>query len=199
MSKEKSKEKKQSTLELLAGGLSEEAVRKKVLDPSRKAFMSYDFTATKASSYDQFNKIGSGFVKHYMKETGMGDISDEKASALFQRYINKAFESEGGIKAAYESARKDMFGVIQNVSRHMESEAKNDYTQDVFSVVDPTDFEAQKEIATETIGALGSLYKGPTKKPEALAHNWRMLAMNYAGMRDTAKNLVGDYDTKKAA
>ncbi len=189
-----SDEKKQSKLELLASGLSTEAVQEKVVDPSRKAFMSYDFGATKVSNYEKFKSTGSSFVKHYMKETGMGDISSDRADALFHRYIGAAYEREGGIEAAHEAAGKDMFAVMQKLSNVMENESNSNYRQKVFGEVDPRDFNAQKAIAGDAISAMSSIYPGmKTEKPEALAHKWRSLAMGYAEMRDNAKTLVGEY------
>jgi len=184
-------------LDEILADLDPKAIQKKIKQPHRAAYRSFDHKSLPDEDIDyaSFRDVIVKYTQHHYKATNNGaDLPSERAFATARQLLEITGEQgRGGFKAALQKAKDgDLDDVIKQLSEMLEQEHQQAYQTDVLGRVDPTDFETHKEIAGKLIDTYKPLLDDP-KSADEMAPQYESLIRSHS---DLSKAIRRTYNKK---
>jgi len=142
-----------SLLEYFLKELSAENIAKEIFIPIDEARASYIMDSIRAADNEEFNEAISAFYVHIYRHLGQlqGPLNINHALPNALALLERAFQNNGGIKAAYAEGRNPVKGglrfIFDLMTERFKQEEKEKHVRMIFKgTLDPLDFDKKVSI-----------------------------------------------------
>lgn len=146
-----------SKLSDILDAIDPRTVAKKIILPCKIAEQTYKAKHLVPNSYEEFLEDCANYWTHLCRTYyGANNLSipHNYAGGMALRYIDEAFQKQGGTRWAYEKAKQGMtFGIVKSgITEAFVNEVVSDYTGWIIrSMINPYDYDALASLMKEYV------------------------------------------------